>query len=437
MDILNNREIAYLFWGSIILLWFLKTDKRQDLLAHLFVTAFSKPLLKIYAAMFSYIAVLVYSLHEIGVWEISQTKSTVVWSFSVALIAVFRIRSIKENPHYFKQSLGDSLSLIVVLEFVMTFYSFNLIAELIFLPVMAFLGGMKALSERDEKYKVVDKLLDGIFIIFAILMLIYAAHNIIIGLSEFFAAETLTDFLTPIVLSVLYLPFIYALAVYESYERRFATIKFKIPDAKLRRYAKIRSIFAFHINWKLLDRWFDHLNHIRPASKKDINYSIREVKSLAAYEKNPKEVPIEEGWSPYEAKDFLQGFGIKTGYYKSIGDPEWFASSNSLEVGPRFSNNTIFYYVSGTQFAAKSLKLKLYIFQPEDGIEALDRFLEIANDLLLKALKVEIVNDFKSAIKEGHDAQGVFENKTIKITREDWPNSKNGQYDLVFHIQSP
>lgn len=436
MDVFNNREIAILIWAILFLGWCLSQDKIRSSLKTVIKAAFSRLLLKVYGAMLLYIFAMIYCLHEMAIWEHGQTKNTVIWIFSVALISLFRSNSIMEDPHYFRTAIKDNLNLIIVLEFILTFYTFNLFGELILVPVGAIFGGMKALTEGKAEHEIVDRFLSRIFIAFGIFIIGNAVYNLAQGFTEFATTETLADFYTPPLLSLLYLPFVYVLSLYSTYERVFIRIKFKCSEDDILKYVKWKSMLAFHFRVRLLDRWANATFFPQLTSKGEVRKSIKDIKALVAYEKNPKIIPVEEGWSPYEAKEFLSEHGLTTGYYKSIGDPEWFATSNDLDVGENVLPNYINYNISGDRYAARSLKLKINMHNPEHGNEAVDHFVELAGILLDKALGAEISDDLKSVIQLGQDATGTFENKTISVSRENWPNHANGGFDLSFAISA-
>lgn len=333
MDVFNNREIAILVWAILFLGWCVSQESLRSSLKTVVKAAFARRLLIVYGAMLFYIFSLVFCLHELDIWEFGQLKNTIIWTFAVAFLSLYRSNSIFEDPHYFRKAVKDNINLVILLEFVLTFYTFGIIGELILVPVSAFFGVMKAFTEGKAEYEVVDRLLNGIFIAFGIFVIGYAAYNLVVGFAEFATTDTLADFYTPPLLSLLYLPFVYALSIYSTYERGFVRIKINCNDDDILKYAKWKSILAFHFRARLLDRWATTTFFSQLTSKDEVRKSIKDLKELVAYEKNPKIIPIEEGWSPYEAKAFLSENGLTTGYYKSVGDSEWFATSNELSIG--------------------------------------------------------------------------------------------------------
>lgn len=224
-----------------------------------------------------------------------------------------------------------------------------------------------------------------------------------------------------------------------TYERVFIKIRRTTSDDTVYKFAKKQSIFRFFFRPRELERWSNTTFHNRLASKAAVKKSIADFKAMVAYERNPKEVPPDEGWSPYEAKDFLSEHGLKTGYYNNVGDDEWFASSNYLDLEEGIFPNRVAYYVSGDQVAAKSLKLRLYVNEPKKGDEAITRFVSIAETLLAATFSASVSTNLEELFREGQDAETKIAGKLISISKEDWHQGKTGQFEitLVITVLSP
>ena len=260
---------------------------------------------------------------------------------------MFRISSEDENS--FWNATKDNFRVTAALEFVVVFYTFSLWAELIIVPVTTILIAMQVVAEGKEDYKPVEKLLNSLLSLFGISLLIYATYRLVADFSNFTQPETLTDFSLPVLLSLLFLPFLFVVALYMNYEIVFVRLDFKIKDAKLRRYAKCTALFGFHVRTGLLRRWIRNIQFKTPTSRSELKASITRVKDLAAREKNPVVVP-EQGWSPYRAGKFLADEGLVTSDYHQVSfdDTLWVAESLHVEVGNAFPAHYIAYYIANT-----------------------------------------------------------------------------------------
>lgn len=436
MDLFNNREVSLFIWFCIALAFSLSKETIRKSLRDLIKAAFHKALVRIYLLMLIYIAFLIYMLSEVGLWDFDQTKTTIIWTFTAALVTLFRHDQIREDPNYFKKAVRDNINFVAVIEFVVTFYSFPFLVEFILVPASFFVVAVYEFSKLQEENKIVVDFFDKLSTPFGLLVLTYAGHNFYIYAGEFFVWGTLTDFTTPIILSLLFLPFVYMVAVYSSYERVFGQIEINSSNRDISRYAKWKAIFGFHLRFKLLERW-SHATFISPLnSREEVRSSIEDMRELAEYERKDNPVPLEDGWMPIKAKDFLREEGFKAGDYKYVGEGEWFVSSNNVEIGDDILPNSLWYYVSGNPKIAKDLKLKLYVHQPDQEQVAKEKLIEVGRVLINKALGEELDEALIRAIMEARNEQITAKGKSISVIKEDWPNGKPGQYDISILIHS-
>ena len=87
----------------------------------------------------------------------------------------------------------------------------------------------------------------------------------------------MVEFLLPTVLTILFLPFLYCLAAWVSYENVFVRLGFLVKDPELRQFAKRRLLASFGFNFRRLNRWSARLIRDRLRSKEDVLASIRSV----------------------------------------------------------------------------------------------------------------------------------------------------------------
>lgn len=434
MDLFNNREIAILIWSALLIGWALTKESIRQAFAGFVRTAFTKPLVKVYAAMGLYVVIIVYILHAFGLWDISQLKPTIIWAFSIALISALRAHKINDDPDYFKRAVRDNINLVIILEFILGVYTFPLLGELVLVPITTFLGAVKVFAEGKEEHRPVAKLLDGLFFLFGVVVLGYAAYKLWVGFSEFATMQTFRDFYTPPLLSISFLPFLFVLSVFLAYERAFANLKRNTGDTSVYRFARAHAIRTFRCRARHLERWAHTTFLNRLNSEQQIRESIADFRALIAEQASPKEVPSDQGWSPQMAKDFMAEYGLTTRYYSKLYDDEWFASSNYLELGDGILSNNVAYYVSGSRSAVTSLKLKLNVNEPDQGDIAVSRFVELAEALLEKALSAGVSTNLHELIGGGENAETEIAGKIVSVSRDDWHGGKTGQYDVALEV---
>ncbi len=201
-----------------------------------------------------------------------------MWVIGVAFVMYSNSYKVK-NIEYFKNVMIDTLKLTVVIEFIVNLYVFNFWIELILVPVFAILGGVLGVSSSKPEYKQVESCLTRIFIVVGLLFLSYAIYNIIVDVHSFATINNFKEFLLPFVFTILFLPFIYMLALYLTYDLIFMRISFLIKDKSLARYIRWKTVFSFHLKLNSLNKWHDKIIRAEINSVDDVERVMFEVKT--------------------------------------------------------------------------------------------------------------------------------------------------------------
>lgn len=435
MDIFNNREIAILLWIAVIVGVLLAKKSGRESLWDLLKATFQYKLVIVYLCMVVYLTSIIYFLFRVEFWDISQLKNTIIWLLTVAFVSLLDINK-TDKSNFFRNTVGDVFRFTTVSEFIIHFYTFDLVVEILLIPFVVLIFGMKIVAQKKIEYTRVAASLNKLLILAGIFFIIYAIYKIASNFSSFASVSTLTDFLIPPVLSFLYLPFIYLLAIYVTYTDEFIDLNRRIRNPHLLRYAKWKALVSFNIKRSDFKRWRSLLHQQIIETKKDVDNSLNQIKRLKRIEKNPPVVPFNKGWSPYAAKDFLTEAGLKTRYYQPVYDGEWSASSDYLTLDDELFSNKIAYYVVGTSEVATQLEIVLDVMSPARSVEAHIKMLEIAHVLSLKALGESLPDQIGLAIVGGRDSQVEALGKSISISKDSWPNHIYKGYSLKLIIET-
>jgi len=436
MEILNNREISILCWSFLFLIWGLTKPNIRKSSVTLIKCFIHWRILTVALFMALYISLLIWLLCKAGLWRPDQLKSTIIWSVSVGLVSLFRINEIKEPHNFFFNFAKDIFKLTILLEFIAEYFTFNLISELIFIPLSAAFGAVMAYSQTDKQYKIVEKLFTNILAFIGLFIIVYVSYRIFSDIEAFTSMDTLRDFYTPPLLSISFLPFMYAMMVYMRYEQAFARLSFVVKEPRLCSYAKTTAVRYFHINLSLLERWLTNLVYLNIETKQDIEQSIRDLELTLLREKNPQNVPFSEGWAPTKVKQFLEDKQLILGHYHSVGGDEWHASSSYLEIGEGVMQDNIAFYISGGATVVKTLKLVLNNNDNNNDDISLSVFLDVARCLYEKALDKEMPVNIEKAILSGRRKKVTIRGKVISVVKHTWPKGSIGGYDIYFLIES-
>jgi hypothetical protein len=283
-SIFNNREIASMIWLIIFAILVVSKSGRRSafrslsgLVRNFFKWVIVVPLL----SMILYMAILIFVLGIIGFWDVSALKDTVFWVLGVAIIGMFCANDVGKKEGFFREMILNNLKLIAVLEFILNIYTFNLWIELLLLvPSLTIVRMLKTVSEFKVKtesgYSQVDSVLGYLLGLTGIVLAIIAIYKTINNFNEFATIYTLRDFLLPVVLSVLYLPFVYAWALFLAYDNLFRRINVHNNDQSLARHLKKPVLMTFHVRlWRLL-QWSRQPNSLHINSREDATALIKQ-----------------------------------------------------------------------------------------------------------------------------------------------------------------
>jgi TRAP-type C4-dicarboxylate transport system permease small subunit len=385
-------------------------------------------LLQVLTLFALYVCLMIWFLHAICWWDWDQLKNTIIWTFSVALVAVFHSNKIPDEPDYFRNWITENFQIMAFIQFLVTLYTYPLPVELVVIPFVTLLTSMIAVGENKPETRSTAAILTNVLGVLALIFFGYALIMTVMDFWTYATIQTWRDLYVPIVLSILFLPFIFVLYVFMSYETTFSALPFSIKDARLRRSAKWRSFAAFGPNVALLKRWQRHVALHRPTDKSDLRAGIAEIKRAERrqYEKLP--VATSSGWSPGLAKDFLSEAGLSTGDYHRSYDEEWFASSVMLEIGGDLIPNNIAYYIEGTEAVVTTLKLKLNVNDVPSAPAAEAQFVELARQLMIAAMGFAYPG---LAVDALDIPQG---SRSVKIVKDSWTGGIRSGYDKIFTI---
>ena len=95
----------------------------------------SKPLVYIWILMTSYVISSICLLHKIGMWNFRELKNTLIWFLFFGITSMIKTTKIKEDKTFFVKSIFDYFKIFAIIGFIINYYTFNLIIELILLKM--------------------------------------------------------------------------------------------------------------------------------------------------------------------------------------------------------------------------------------------------------------------------------------------------------------
>ena len=243
MSILSTREWATLIWGCIFMLYVLCHREIRKSLWNVIVIFFDKKLRILWEIILLYVLTITMVFCYLPIWENIYIKDIIIWFLFSGLIYCMNAVSSEADETYIKKILKGNLKFIMILEFFMSTFTFNIWIELAIIPVITIITVMNVIAERKEEYKNVHKSLDSVLAI-AGFWIFY--ETIKIGINEYKQLNiinTLVSFIIPIVYLILIIPLEYILELYSKYEVLFLRMTFKEEKDKRIRLHHRTAIF--------------------------------------------------------------------------------------------------------------------------------------------------------------------------------------------------
>lgn len=241
-EIFNNRELASIIWLVIIGLLLQINKSTREASKNLLKAFFQWKITSVILLALSYSAAIVWILWTIKFWDQALLKDTIIWFTGSGFFILMNLNKAEKEKNFFKNILRDNLKLILILEFVINFHQFSLLAEMFILPAIAFLAILQVVAEREERTKIVKTAIDWIFVIVTVMFLIISIRDITNDITGFANYSNLKSFLLPVILSISFIPCAYLIAVFMNYEMLFVRLGFYLKNKRDLRFAKLRTI---------------------------------------------------------------------------------------------------------------------------------------------------------------------------------------------------
>ncbi len=217
LEIFNTRELATIVWVIILFVYLIRKPEIRSSLLRFLKSVFK--LWKIVLSMIIYIIFCIFILHKMSFWNMDLLKLTIFWFFGWASVMFINLNDIQKNKSYLKKVLVNILGLTVVISFITNFYTFPFIAELILLPIITILLVFTVMPQIKGNLKV-NRLINQVLIVFGLIVLAINIKRVICNFQTFSSMNTLLEFLLPIILSLMFLPYLYLLFLYSECEQK-------------------------------------------------------------------------------------------------------------------------------------------------------------------------------------------------------------------------
>jgi len=255
--LLSNREISILIWSFVIFAVLIISSKGSfGKLLDVIKALFSKKFIPFYITFLVYFFLIIFLLSKLSIWELGLYKDFIYWFLTTGIVLFFNSNNLNAVKDFVKVIL-TATSLTIILEFIVGFYNFSLIWELILIPIVTFISLLSLVAEMkkdDPNTKVVANVLKGILTIIGFGILVYGIYQLITQYTDFLTLSNLKSFLLPPIFTLLFLPLIYFTVLYIKYERAFMNLKrYKFISEDRKKKIRISILKYANINFAYIE----------------------------------------------------------------------------------------------------------------------------------------------------------------------------------------
>jgi hypothetical protein len=279
---LTNREVAALLWSTVFAAWALSVPSVRAGIGPVLRLMLSPAISTTLSLMLAYVGAIVFGLHRIGLWSLSDTKDTILWLIGFAFLGVFETPTISRTPGRLNAVAMEVFGLAVFIEFVVNLYVMPLWIELLLVPLLTVVGLMLVLADRHSEHVRTARFLRAVQSVVGLGVALFLLTQFARHFRELATLDTLRQFALPLALSLLFVPFLYCLAVYTAYDGAFRLLGWRIGDRVVRRYARRQTILACHVRIGTLNEWTRRVARTTFDSKESVDAAISKLRTDTA-----------------------------------------------------------------------------------------------------------------------------------------------------------
>lgn len=282
INTLNNREKAIGIWLIVFVAWAFSKKEIRSSLWSVFKSMFFTKLAFVFLGTILYTSLIVGILWKFNLWSPLLIKDAVFWIIGTGYVLLMNLSKDSQKGDYFKKTALDSIKLTVVLEFVLSLYSFKFWVEIFLVPILFFVVAMNAYAGLKTEYKPVQRLTNWLLIIAGGYNIVFAFSQALGHYRDLATLYNLQVFILPPILSVSFLPFLYLFALFMAYEMLFVRLDVLIKNnKKLATFIKKQIFSLCGLRLARLNKFVEENNAVflRLANSKDVMTMIKAFKA--------------------------------------------------------------------------------------------------------------------------------------------------------------
>jgi peptidoglycan/LPS O-acetylase OafA/YrhL len=278
---LSNREVSTAFWMLVLFLMAMCIKALREGLFAILKVISMKRMRRWALIMVTYTALICAGLYFTDLWSFRDMKATLLWLLSAGFYMVYQTVNREPPP---KQLVGGILrngfSIAVILEFLVGGVDLPFFIVFLLIPIAAFFAFISGPSNTNNPHEALGRrFANKVLLVIGCGLFIYATVVIIFDWENFWQLQTLRSFLLPISLSVLFIPYLWAILTYLAYEHiTWRLYALPLPPSK-RDIFMLRAFWEFGFRYHEVRNWWRYSIQTQPKDYESLINSLAESRS--------------------------------------------------------------------------------------------------------------------------------------------------------------
>jgi len=419
LNIFTTRELAFFTWFMIFLIVCFFIKELRSSILNLLKCVFAPFFIIIILSLLAYMAVTTMILSKFDLWNFSLLKDTLFWFIFSGLGLCLKHTADKNFTERIKNIFKDNFKIVVILEFVMSSYTFNYWIEFIIFLVIFMIIVMNVFTDKKEEYKSVKSLTDGLLFIIGFVVLLLFIYFIKVHFVEIFSMGSARKILLPIFYTSFFILPAYLIKTYAEYEGAFIRLLInKNYDKKMTNFLKAEVFSVCKLNFKRLNNLvvaFNLLVEI-PKTEDEFNNFVR------TFLEREQIIPFSSnciGFNPLEAQFYLSEEDLEINDYTYCDYDDGFGDYYGSRLKTFELADTLNYTLEGNNQEVKRIRLTFGEFLPK-GYKSknYDYFIKCTENLYLKALQCEMPQKLLLTLRKRNVTRHSIENYFVLFNKE-------------------
>jgi len=237
----STREMATVCWFVLFSAWALSHPIVRNALRDVLRSVCTAWIIWPISLMLLYVMGTVWFLSVIGVWKVDLLKDTVMWFLFGGVGMMLRIGAEPGIENVFRNTVKDSLRIVIILEFLINTYVFPLLFEMLLIPAVTIISIAGIVASKKDRQSVSAKFFRRLEIGIGLVVVLSAVTRAIGGGRDLSSFQTLRSVALIPLLSIMMFPFMYVMVVVYCYEQLFRRLQLGRPKSSdLIRYTRHR-----------------------------------------------------------------------------------------------------------------------------------------------------------------------------------------------------